>query len=66
MFAIVRKPAWNDVFPRLRAAGFTYAEIGEAMGVQSGTVSAFVTRSREKARPILNPQPWGAGRSPAK
>ena len=42
---------------RLRAAGFTYAEIGEAMGVQSGTVSAFVTRSREKARAILNPQP---------
>ena len=42
---------------RMRAAGFSYAEIGEVMGVQSGTVSAFVTRSREKARPILNPQP---------
>lgn len=41
---------------QLRAAGFTYAEIADALGVQSGTVSVFLSRSREKAAAVLGPQ----------
>jgi RNA polymerase sigma-70 factor, ECF subfamily len=40
---------------RMRAAGFTYAEIAEALQVQSGTVSVFLSRSREKAAELLMP-----------
>lgn len=40
---------------RMRAAGFTYAEIAEALSVQSGTVSVFLSRSREKAAELLAP-----------
>jgi RNA polymerase sigma-70 factor (ECF subfamily) len=38
---------------RLRAAGFTYGEIASALGVQPGTVSVLLSRSREKAGPLL-------------
>ncbi len=40
---------------RMRAEGFSYAEIAEALGVQSGTVSVFLSRSREKTGAILQP-----------
>ena len=33
---------------KLRAEGFSYAEIAEALKIQSGTVSMYLTRSREK------------------
>jgi RNA polymerase sigma factor (sigma-70 family) len=41
---------------RMRADGFTYAEIAEALSVQSGTVSVFLSRSREKAAELLTPR----------
>jgi RNA polymerase sigma factor (sigma-70 family) len=41
---------------RMRADGFTYAEIAEALSVQSGTVSVFLSRSREKAAGLLTPR----------
>ena len=41
---------------QMRAAGFSYAEIAEELGVQSGTVSVFLTRSREKAACVLKPR----------
>lgn len=39
----------------MRDAGFSYAEIADALGVQSGTVSVFLTRSREKTGAVLQP-----------
>ena len=36
---------------RLRAEGMGYAEIAEAMGVESGTVGAFLARAQKKLRP---------------
>lgn len=41
---------------RLRAAGHSYAEIARALGVQPGTVSVLLTRSREKAGDLLQPK----------
>ncbi len=46
---------------QMRVAGFSYAEIAEALGVQSGTVSVFLTRSREKAAAVLEPRAAPAG-----
>jgi RNA polymerase sigma factor (sigma-70 family) len=41
---------------QMRAAGFSYTEIAEALGVHPGTVSVFLTRSREKTASVLEPQ----------
>lgn len=36
---------------RLRSEGMCYADIAEAMGVESGTVGAFLARAQKKLRP---------------
>ena len=38
---------------RLRATGLSYAEIAKALGVEPGSVSVLLTRSREKVAPLL-------------
>jgi len=42
---------------RLREIGFTYAEIGEAVGVGTGTVGSFLARAHAKGRCALGHRP---------
>lgn len=37
---------------RLRSEGMSYADIAQTMGVQSGTVGAFLSRVQKKLRPV--------------
>jgi DNA-directed RNA polymerase specialized sigma24 family protein len=37
----------------LRINGYSYAEIGRALGIQVGTVSAMISRATQKLRPML-------------
>src|SRR5262249_5620468 len=47
----------------LRAEGFTYAEIAEAMGVRTGTVGALLARVRDRLVRPGNPRRASLGRS---
>lgn len=54
-----------DALLLLAWADFTYAEIGEALAIPTGTVRSRLSRARERIRTALGPEPDPPGLQPA-